>query len=159
MSGAPSSLKAELKYSWEPFLVGGRHLSFADHVAARLKRGMCSWWGPAIYKWEGLLASGPHAGKTALLIGETGDLRQRIKQYVSGTQERGNKLWRDTFLSVSDAKLYTLRLASFAVEGRAPMSASEALTSNNVRLILEQLLVMQALSTSNGATWVVNARQ
>jgi hypothetical protein len=159
MAAETRSLTAELKYSWQPFLVGGRHLSFADHVSARLERGLCSWWGPAIYKWEGPIRSGPNAGKTGVLIGETGDLRQRIKQYVSGTQERGNKLWRETFLSVSDAKLFTLHLESFAVEGRTPLVAEAALDSNNVRLILEQLLVMQALSSGNGSVWIVNARQ
>jgi len=104
MAADARTLTAQLRYSWQPFLVAGRHLSFADHVSARLERGLCSWWGPAIYKWEGPVRSGPNAGKIGILIGETGDLRQRIKQYVSGTQERGNKLWRETFLSVSDAK-------------------------------------------------------
>lgn len=159
MAADTRTLTAELKYSWQPFLVAGRHLSFTDHVSARLERGLCSWWGPAIYKWEGPVHSGPNAGKIGILIGETGDLRQRIKQYVSGTQERGNKLWRDTFLSVSDAKLYTLHLESFAVEGRAPLGAGATLESTNVRLILEQLLVMQALSSGDGSVWIVNARQ
>jgi hypothetical protein len=159
MNTEETSLIVELKYCWEPFLVGGRHLSFAEHVSARLNRTRCTWWGPAIYKWEGALKSGPNADKTGVLIGETGNLRQRIKQYVSGTQERGNKLWRERFLSVSDAKLYTLRLNSLAVSGRAPMSIEQALNSNNVRLMLEQLLVMQVLSINNGSLWVVNARQ
>jgi hypothetical protein len=128
-------------------------------VSARLERALCSWWGPAIYKWEGTVRSGPNAGKTGVLIGETGDLRQRVKQYVSGTQERGNKLWRETFLSLSDAQLYTLHLESFAVGGRTPLSSAEALQSNNMRLILEQLLVMQVISSRNEALWVVNARQ
>ncbi|HTU19891.1 MAG TPA: hypothetical protein VMG10_17645 [Gemmataceae bacterium] len=132
----PATLTAELKYCWRPFLVGGQHLSFVEHKSARLKRRLCSCWGPAIYKWEGIFRSGAHAGKTGVLIGETGDLRQRIKQCVSGTQERGNKLWRITFLSVSDAKLYTLHLDSFVVGDREPMLTEQALRSNNVRLIL-----------------------
>lgn len=156
---AAQKLTAEVKYEWRPFLLSGNHLSFAEHVAARLERALCSWWGPAIYKWEGPVKAGPNAGKTGVLIGETGDLRQRVKQYISGTQERGNKLWREAFLSVSDARLYTLHLESFAVEGRSPVTAEEALQSNNMRLILEQLLVMQALSVSSSSTWVVNARQ
>ncbi len=159
MPVAPERLNAELKYTWQPFALGGKHLSFAEHVTARLERGLCSWWGPAIYKWEGPITTGPHSGKTGVLIGETGDLRQRIKQYVAGTQERGNKLWRDTFLSLGDIRLFTLNLQSFAVDGRAPITPSEALASNNVRLILEQLLVMHALSSGNGSLWIVNARQ
>lgn len=154
-----TSLIAELKYSWQPFVLGDRHLSFADHVSARLERARCSWWGPAIYIWEGSVRAGPNTGKTGLLIGETGDLRQRIKQYVSGTQERGNKLWRETFLSISEARLYTLNLESFAVGDRSAISTRAALESNNVRLVLEQLLVMEALSSSDDSTWIVNARQ
>ena len=46
------------------------------------------------------------------LFGETGDLRRRIKQYVTGTQDRGNKLWKETFLSLGDIRLYTLELAT-----------------------------------------------
>jgi len=80
------------------------------------------------------------------LIGETGNLRQRIKQYVAGTQERGNKLWRDTFLTVGDIHLYVLRLKSFIVSGREPADASVVVSSNNLRLLLEQLLVMQAVA-------------
>jgi hypothetical protein len=159
MVARTTSLTAKLKYHWEPFLVAKQHLSFTGHMSARLERRLCSRWGPAIYKWEGQLQSGPNAGKTGILIGETGNLRQRIKQYVSGTQERGNKLWRETFLRVSDGKLYTLHVESFSVGGRLPISAKEAQGSNNVRLILEQLLVMQALSSNNGCMWVVNARQ
>jgi hypothetical protein len=159
MSASPQTMNVELKYTWQPFAVGGKHLSFSEHITARLERGLCSWWGPAIYKWEGPVHSGPKTGKVGVLIGETGDLRQRIKQYVSGTQERGNKLWRETFLSLGDIRLYTLNLVSFAVDGRTNMAAGEVLARNNLRLILEQLLVMHILSSSNGSVWVVNARQ
>lgn len=153
------TLVGELRYSWRPFTVGGRHLTFAEHVTTRLERDHCAWWGPAVYKWEGTVSSGPHTGKRGVLIGETGDLRQRIKQYVSGTQERGNKLWRETFLERGDIRLYILELESFAVSGRQAMGPSEVLSSNNLRLVLEQLLVMQAVAEAVDSTWVVNARQ
>lgn len=109
----------------------------------------------------GLLKAGPHAGKVGILIGETGDLRQRVKQYVSGTQESGNKLWRQHFLSLGDIRLYTLDLQMFKVSGGGITSipVAEALASNNMRLVLEQLLVRQAVADSGNSTWVVNARQ
>ena len=92
-------------------------------------------------------------------MGETGDLRQRIKQYVSGTQERGSKLWRETFLTLGDARLFTIRLDSFSMAGRQPLDISKILYSNNLRLVLEQLLVMEAVAEADASTWVVNARQ
>jgi len=156
---ARQNLIANLQYSWEPFTLDEHHLTFAEHVSARLERGRCSCWGPAVYKWEGIVRSGVHAGKRAVLIGETGDLRQRIKQYVSGTQERGNKLWRETFLTLSDARLFTLNLASFAVSGRESIDLSQVFFSNNVRVVLEQLLIMQAVAEADNSRWVVNARQ
>ncbi len=105
---------------------------------------------------------GPHAGKTGILIGETSDLRQRIKQYVSGTQERGNKLWRETFLVRGDIRLYTLDLDSFELQASdrsISIAPASALASANMRLVLEQLLVMRAVASADESTWVVNARQ
>lgn len=151
-------MNVEIEYSWTPFTVCGQHLSFEQHRIARLERSVCSHWGPALYKWEGLLSSGQRAGKTGLLIGETGDLRQRIKQYVSGTQERGNRLWRQTFLTLGDVRLYTLELRSARVDG-IKFDPSNLLASANMRLVLEQLLVMRAVAADEASTWVVNARQ
>jgi hypothetical protein len=91
-------LIAELKYDWRPFTLDGQHLNFRQHVTSRLSETCCSHWGPTVYKWQGRLEGGPHASSVGILIGETSDLRQRVKQYVSGTQERGNKLWRESFL-------------------------------------------------------------
>src|SRR5262245_47316977 len=88
-------LTADIEFSWRPFTLSGNHLSFDQHAVTRLEKPRRSCWGPAVYKWQGLLKAGPRAGKIGVLIGETGDLRQRIKQYVSGTQERGNRLWRE----------------------------------------------------------------
>ncbi len=95
----------------------------------------------------------------SFLVGETGDLRQRIKEYVSGTQKRGNKLWRETFLTLGDVRLFTLGLASLSVSGREPLDISRDFRSNNLRLVLEQLLVMRTLAEADDSTWVVNARQ
>ncbi len=156
---APEHLTAELDYSWVPFTVGGDHLSFAQHRGAVLRQGLCSHWGPAVYKWEGLLTEGPHGGKVGILIGETSDIRARVKQYLTGTQERGNKLWRETFLAQAEAQLYTLRLSSLRVSGRSPVESSTALASANIRLVLEQLLVMKAVAEADDSRWVVNARQ
>ena len=94
---ANETLAVELSYAWLPFEVDGAHLSFAQHCGTRLDSARCNHWGPAVHKWEGKLATGPQAGKIGVLIGETGHLRQRLKQYVAGT-ERGNQLWRETFL-------------------------------------------------------------
>ena len=155
-------LAAELEYSWRPFAVDGQHLTFRQHVSTRLESHRCSHWGPAVYKWEGSVTDGPHAGETGVLIGETSDLRQRIKQYISGTQERGNKLWRETFLSRGNARLYTLASWSLAVvapDGAQSRLGPDALASPNARLVLEQLLVMRAVSDADDSVWVVNARQ
>jgi hypothetical protein len=152
----------EIEYSWRPFTLDGTHLSFAEHVTARLEERRCSCWGPAVYKWEGSLKAGPHAGKLGLLVGETGDLRQRIKQYVAGTQDRGNRLWRETFLSLGAVRLYTLELHTFKVAGARGTTSvphAEAIASNNMRLVLEQMLVMQAVADAGNSVWVVNGRQ
>ena len=159
--GAERSI-TEIEYSWRPFTLDGRHLSFADHVTARLEERRCSCWGPAVYKWQGPVKSGPQTGKLAILIGETGDLRQRIKQYVTGTQDRGNKLWRESFLSLGDVRLYTLDLQAFKVAGSRgtnSLSPRDVLASNNMRLVLEQILVMQAVADADDSALVVNARQ
>jgi len=152
---AEEHLVAQLRYEWVPFTVDGAHLTFAQHVQTRLERKRCSAWGPAVYKWEGLVDRGPHAKKVGILIGETGDLRQRIKQYVSGTQDRGNKLWRKTFLELGPITLYTLSLNQFTVAGER-IELSKALASNNLRLVVEQLLVMRALAQATSSTWFVS---
>ena len=155
-------LTAELEYWWSPFTVDRQHLTFLQHVHARLASHRCSHWGPAVYKWEGPLTEGGRAGQVGVLIGETGDLRARIKQYVSGTQARGNKLWRESFLACSEARLYVLGFHSLSVSdpnGKAALLTPDAVASPNARLVLEQLLVMRAVSTATETTWVVNARQ
>jgi hypothetical protein len=155
---APDTLRAELCYSWVPFTVAEAHFTFVQHHSMRLQRSLCSHWGPAVYKWEGPITTGPHLGKVGVLIGETGDLCKRIKQYVSGTQERGNKLWRDAFLTQGEMSLYTLELTSFRNSGREPIDPSAVLARANLRLVLEQLLVMQAFAEDGNSRWVVNVR-
>jgi len=152
----------EIEYSWRPFTLDGTHMPFAEHVTARLEKRRCSCWGPAVYKWEGLLKSGPYSGKVGVLVGETKDLRKRIKQYVAGTQDRGNRLWRKTFLSLGDIRLYTLDLHAFRVSvsrGTTSVPPADALASRNMRLVLEQILVMQAVADAGNSIWMVNGRQ
>jgi hypothetical protein len=155
-------LAAELSYEWKPFTLDGAHLTFQQHVTSRLERYRCSCWGAAVYKWEGLINKGPHGGKTGVLIGETGDLRQRIKQYVTGTQGSGNRLWREKFLMLGDIRLFTLDFEGLFVgdaSEKALIRAPAALLSNNMRLVLEQLLISREVAGKDSSKWIVNARQ
>jgi hypothetical protein len=61
--------------------------------AVDISRPRWCHWNAAVYEREGMLRRGDRAGQIGVLISEAGDLRQRIKQYISGTQQRGNKLW------------------------------------------------------------------
>ena len=148
----------EFEYEWEPFTCAGTHLTFDAHRTTRLDARTCSHWGPAIYKWEGGIHEGPHAGGTGVLIGETGDLRQRIKQYVHGTQKSGNAYWRETFLTKGDIHLYVLRLGDTVCEVAPRVSVtlpSDPTASGNLRLIYEQILVLEQ-STRGEDVWIVN---
>jgi len=158
----PEHVLTNLSYEWAPFTFDGLHLTFPQHCGTRLDSARCSHWGPAVYKWEGVVSSGPNAGKIGVLIGETEDLRHRIKQYVSGTQERGNRLWRENFLKRGDIRLWVLRLHSFSLmvgDQSLAVTASELFGSSNGRLVIEQLLVMRAVHEAQGNVCVVNARQ
>ena len=54
-----NSLTYHIDYEWAPFIVNGKHLSFREYDrGVRLIQGECSHWGPAIYKWEGLILEG-----------------------------------------------------------------------------------------------------
>ena len=155
------SIKFDFKYEWEPFTLQSRHLTFREHSRARLSRADCSHWGAAVYKWEGLLAEGEHAGDIGVLIGETSDLRQRIKQYVSGTQKSGNKYWREQFLSMGNVKLYVLAASQIGTRAgfdESLMDNAEGVASNSVRLILEQLLVSREVARRDQKRWVVNRK-
>jgi len=152
-------LTAEFSYSWQPFTLDGQHLHFAEHSVARLERTRCSWWGPAVYKWAGEVTQGPHAGQRGVLIGETANIRSRIKQYLSGTQERGNKLWRESFLNLGSIRLYILALETFSVSGTTVIEPTKVLARTNLRLVLEQLLVAKAVAEADDSVWIVNAKQ
>ena len=157
----PDRLGVSLTYSWEPFTFRGRHLTFADHRVTRLSAHDCSHWGAVVYKWEGLIAEGDHAGEMGILIGESQDLRQRIKQYVSGTQKSGNKFWREQFLTKGNIHLYILKFDQIEVPvtfGESLTLTSDAVASNNVRLVLEQLLVLREVIREDRKRWVVNRK-
>jgi len=150
------SLNFDFEYTWEPFTFQGRHLTFEEHRHVRLNKEESSHWGSAIYKWEGLIAQGDHAGETGVLIGETQDLRQRIKQYISGTQESGNKYWREKFLTKGDIRLYVLKFAQGNVHTPSGKIAILDLVSKNSRLVLEQLLVLREVARKDKKQWIVN---
>jgi hypothetical protein len=100
----PDILNVQLLYSWSPFKAKGVHLTFAQHVETRLESARCSHWGPAVYKWQGRVLSGPYSGKTGILIGDTDNLRQYIKQYVSGTLEERRKGTQPFFSYASQSR-------------------------------------------------------
>jgi hypothetical protein len=157
-----ATLITKLDYSWAPFTVDGKHLSFLDQMRARLQKARCSHWGPVVYKWEGLVTSGPNAGKPGVLVGETGDLRQRVKQYVSGQQESGNKLWRESFLSRGEIMLFVLKLRQLSMHEAGQVfeyDSADAFQSDNLRLVAEQLLVWDEVRKSDETRWIVNARK
>lgn len=155
------SLDFEFNYSWEPFTFQGKHLTFQEHRNSQLSRSVCSHWGAVVYKWEGPLTQGDHAGRVGVLIGETKDLRQRIKQYISGTQKSGNKYWREQFLTKGDVRLYVLKFGQGKIrthDGESVTLGVGDVASSNVRLLLEQLLVLHAIAGGNEKRWVVNRK-
>lgn len=147
-------------YSWEPFTFEGKHLTFQQLTKTRLEKRLCSTWGPAIYKWEGELGKGNHSGKIGVLIGETDDLRHRIKEYITGTQEKGNKRWREQFLTKGIIRLNVLG----QVRGQISLSGGQgsriddhSLSSDHVRKLLEKLLILKEVEQFNSTKkWIVN---
>lgn len=95
-----------------------------------------------------------------MLIGQAGDLRSRIKQYVTGTQPRGNLYWREDFLTQGDMRLFVLRVLRLEDSGdRATQPHyrdGNLLVNKNLRLLLEQLLLRQESSLADNNTWLVN---
>ena len=157
-----ASVSVQMQFEWEPFKVNGQHFAFDRDKNSRLSRLACSHWGPVVYRWEGAIDSGPNTGKTGVLIGETNNLRQRIKQYVAGTQARGNKLWREEFLTRGAIYLYVLALKSLSLEanGSATVVApSSAFSSSNMRVLMEQSLVQSQIQLKDPSIWLVNRRQ
>lgn len=149
------------EYDWQPFTVGGKHLTFTRHKNTRLRETQCSHWGAAVYKWEGALTAGPHIGETGILIGETDDIRQRIKQYVSGQQPGGNAYWRSAFLEQGDIRLYILQLkaADFRLDALAPIRFDPLdFSSGNRRVAYEQTLIMREVESKRPDVWIVNRK-
>ena len=153
-------LDFQLEYCWKPFSVCRKQLTFRQHCSSRLCQADCNYWGPAVYKWQGVLNEGEHRGQMGVYFGETGDLRARVKQYVSGTQERGNKLVREEFLTKGEIYLYVLD--SFVLRSKWSHFTSDfhdlSLCGANVRLVLEQLLVWREVAKGEGNTWIVNRK-
>ena len=146
-------------YQWEPFTVDDYHYSLREHSSKRLSMESSSHWGAAIYKWQGRLTSGQHSGKLGVLIGETDDLRQRINQYKTGTQNNGNRYWREQFLSKGDIRLYVLALNSFSYEGDLGLkrvNPATVMTTKNGRVILEEILIFNELPLDPATKWIVN---
>ncbi len=129
------------------------------HTSSRLEKAGSSHWGNAIYMWRGEILRRPQTGNTGILIGETKDLRARIKQYATGTQPKGNKYWREEFLDLGDVYLHILSLRNFKIaegESAQDMPTSLVLGHKNPRLIIEQMLILQAVREADDDTWVVN---
>ena len=156
-----SNIQLSLEYKWEPFKVDGQHPNFFQHKKTRLERGLCSHWGAVIYKWEGILRDGPNTGMIGILIGETADLRQRIKQYVSGTQKSGNVYWRENFLERGDIYLYIMKPQAINLttdDTNRKMLACQNLSSGNRRVAFEQLLIMHEVEQNQQNVWMVNRK-
>jgi len=155
-----STLTFQLEYEWMPFKVNGSHLIFHEYEnnGIRLEKGECSYYGAAIYKWEGTITEGVNKGKTGILIGETDDIRARLNQYKSGTQKSGNKYWREHFLRNGSIGYWVLNLKNCSLDNKK--IDSKQIERKNFRLVLEQLLVMELLDNCNQSqTWVVNKMQ
>jgi len=156
------SLELKIEYLWNPFLYKGGHLTFNDCKNVILRQEDCSYWGAAVYKWEGQITIGDHAGELGVLIGETLDLRQRIKQYISGTQESGNKYWREEFLSKGNIYFFILTLMGGYVLSKSEKLVSigkDSFKSKSRRLIIEKSLILKELSENKDRKWVVNREQ
>jgi hypothetical protein len=154
-------LSFQFEYEWMPFKVNDRHLIFREYEnnGMRITKGESSHWGAAIYKWEGIITDGQHQGKNGILIGETDDIRGRLNQYKSGTQEKGNKYWREQFLRKGSIYYWVMNLKKCILDDKT-MNARQKIESKNFRLVLEQLLVIELLGKSNQSkTWVVNRMQ
>lgn len=155
-----NALTFHFEYEWVPFKINGRHLTFRDYEtnSVRLVKEECSHWGAAIYKWEGTITEGEKQGKTGILIGETDDIRARLNQYKSGTQENGNKYWREHFLRKGSIHYWVMNLKKSFLDDKT--IEPRQIESKNFRLVLEQLLVMEFLGKCDPSkTWVVNRMQ
>ena len=157
---AMNALAFRLEYEWVPFKFNGTQLIFLEYENndMRLTTELCSHSGPAIYKWEGNIEQGEYQGKNGILIGETDDIRARLNQYKSGTQENGTKYWRDCFLRKGRIHYWVMRLNKCVLNEK--LIDPRQFERKNFRLVMEQLLVMELLCKyDRGNTWVVNRMQ
>ncbi len=154
-------LRYNFEYNWEPFTVGGKHLTFTQFKTTILYRNQCSHWGAVVYKWEGVLDKDSHTGETGILIGETDDIRQRINQYLHGQQTSGNAYWRSVLLEKGEIRLFILNLqtANFQIDDLSSCAFNTTdFSSNNRRLVYEQALVMREVEQKRPKVWIVNRK-
>jgi hypothetical protein len=151
-------MKLEFNHSWEPFTVNHSPFIYASHFKTRLINSSCSHWGPVIYKWQGVITQQGHEyeGKMGILIGETQNLRSRLKQYSTGTQHGGNLWWRNQFLECGSISFHVLNIKDCFINGQRE---DPRLESKNWRLVLEQLLVLESVRSSGSDQWIVNRMQ
>ena len=147
------------EFTWTPFTVGDEQPCFQRLVRLRLNRGDCSHWGPAVYRWEGLVGSGEHEGRTGLYIGETKDLRARINQYRKGTQKKGNARVREEFPERGDIRLWVIEAATLSLSGPGlcVTYVQHDFSDSYVRKLVESLLLCAQRANEDSGYWVVNA--
>lgn len=153
------NLQFQFDYEWTPFMVGDSQLDFRSFQNGRLLRlaaNSCSHGGAVVYKWEGEIDQGEHIGQQGVLIGETDNVRQRLRQYRAGTQPLGNVFWREQFLTKGVIKYWILKITGCSLNVRQPTAD---LRRKNFRLVVEQLLVMELLQRNDPRQWIVNRIQ
>ncbi|MBM3948129.1 MAG: hypothetical protein FJ312_02590 [SAR202 cluster bacterium] len=154
-----SLLDLKIEYQWEPFIFEGSHLTFQS-LPPRLLETKCSHTGPAVHRWEGNVTNGPYAGKTGVLIGETKNLLDRIRQYKNGTQQFGSSWWRENFLTKGDIYLddLALRGGRLVIQDKNIPIVPDALMLESFRLVLEKFPILQErlLASDESQIWLVN---
>lgn len=145
-----TNLTFELLYEWDPFIIAEKHLTFLKMGGYYLNGS--SHKGPSVYKWDGIVNQGPRAGQRGILIGETGDLHRRIREYRHGTHKSGNKYGnpkcREEFLDRGDIYLYVLRIAS-----GTPVSD---VSVRSIRKEIERRLIQDTRRAGGTNLWIVN---
>ena len=138
----------QLSYQWVPFTVNGSHYYYSPELI-RLSKGSYSHQGSVVYKWEGALPD----NKTGVLIGEAQDLHARIRQYRKGTQENGNKYWRDTFLSQGRIHLHVIEIQAGKLNDK---DFIPDLSLKHWRLVVEQFLIAQVRAEKRPDVILIN---
>lgn len=97
---------------------------------------------------------------TAITLAHPGQRNGLRTSTARGTSARYSS--PETFLTKAEARLYVLDpkvLSARSGNAARPIATADVLRSNNRRLVLEQLLVMEAMTRDSKSFWVVNARQ